>query len=185
MGAVQGTLENSYFPDLVHSLGRGRETGVLNLSHAGIEKNVYFGGGSMVFAQSSLSSDRLGEMLVERGRADALSPRAGVEPHAGAEAEARYDAGLARPHVRARDEGAGRRSDQGHHPLPVHVAGRLVPVRAGPQPARRTISSSTCRPCRSSWKARGSWIPRRSARRSAGPTGSWATRRTRSCSRTT
>ncbi len=68
MGAVQGNLANDRFPSLIHSLGKERVSGVLQLSRDDVEKNVYFGRGSMVFARSSLHSDRLGEFLVKQGK---------------------------------------------------------------------------------------------------------------------
>jgi curved DNA-binding protein CbpA len=48
-------------------LGRDRESGVLQLSRDDVSKRIYFGRGSMVFARSTVHSDRLGEMLVRKG----------------------------------------------------------------------------------------------------------------------
>ena len=47
--------------------GRDRETGVLQLPQEDASKRIYFGRGSMVFARSTVHSDRLGEMLVRKG----------------------------------------------------------------------------------------------------------------------
>ena len=66
-GAVQGSLTQGRFPDLIQSLGRKGENGVLQVSRDETEKRIYFGRGSMVFARSNLHADRLGEMLVRRG----------------------------------------------------------------------------------------------------------------------
>jgi len=65
---VQGNLVTDPFPNVIHTLGKDKANGVLQLSRNDIEKRVYFGRGSMVFAGSSLHSDRLGEFLVKQGK---------------------------------------------------------------------------------------------------------------------
>lgn len=64
---MQGNLTNDQLPDVIQSLRRERESGVLQVSRDDTSKRVYFGRGSMVFARSTLHSDRLGEMLVRKG----------------------------------------------------------------------------------------------------------------------
>ena len=64
---MQGNLTQNQLPDVIQSLGRERESGVLQLSRDNVSKRIYFGRGSMVFARSTVHSDRLGEMLVRKG----------------------------------------------------------------------------------------------------------------------
>jgi len=64
---VQGNLTQKQLPDVIQSLGRDRESGVLQLSRDDVSKRIYFGRGSMVFARSTVHSDRFGEMLVRKG----------------------------------------------------------------------------------------------------------------------
>lgn len=64
---MQGNLTQTRLPDVIQSLGRERESGILQLSQDEVSKRIYFGRGSMVFARSTLHSDRLGEMLVRKG----------------------------------------------------------------------------------------------------------------------
>ena len=64
---MQGNLTQNQLPDVIQSLGRERESGVLQLSRDDVSKRIYFGRGSMVFARSTVHSDRLGEMLVRKG----------------------------------------------------------------------------------------------------------------------
>jgi curved DNA-binding protein CbpA len=64
---VQGNLTRDRLPEVIQSLGRERESGMLQVSRDDVSKRIYFGRGSMVFARSTLHSDRLGEMLVRRG----------------------------------------------------------------------------------------------------------------------
>jgi len=64
---VQGNLTQQQLPDVIQALGRDHENGVLQLSRDNVSKRIYFGRGSMVFARSTVHSDRLGEMLVRKG----------------------------------------------------------------------------------------------------------------------
>ena len=64
---MQGNLTQNQLPDVIQSLGRKRESGVLQLSRDNVSKRIYFGRGSMVFARSTVHSDRLGEMLLRKG----------------------------------------------------------------------------------------------------------------------
>ena len=64
---MQGNLTQNQLPDVIQSLGRERESGVLQLSRDNVSKRIYFGRGSMVFARSTVHSDRLGEMLLRKG----------------------------------------------------------------------------------------------------------------------
>jgi Domain of unknown function (DUF4388) len=64
----QGSLAEHDFPRLVQALHERGWTGVLGLTHAGITKNVVVQDGRMVFASSSSPDERLGELMLRRGR---------------------------------------------------------------------------------------------------------------------
>jgi uncharacterized protein DUF4388 len=64
----QGSLVERDFPELIHDLSESRWTGVLTLTHMGVGRSVTVHQGRMVFAASSSTDDRLGEMLFRRGR---------------------------------------------------------------------------------------------------------------------
>lgn len=65
---THGSLASRDFPSLVHSLAEERWTGVLTLTNAGIGRSVTVQGGRMVFAASSSPDDRMGTLLLRRGR---------------------------------------------------------------------------------------------------------------------
>jgi uncharacterized protein DUF4388 len=64
----QGSLVERDFPELIHDLSESRWTGVLTLTHAGVGKSVVVQDGRMVFASSSSRDERLGELMLRRGR---------------------------------------------------------------------------------------------------------------------
>jgi len=64
----QGSLAENDFPRLVQALHERRWTGVLRLTQAGVTKSVVVQDGRMVFASSSARDDRLGELMLRRGR---------------------------------------------------------------------------------------------------------------------
>jgi len=65
---MQGNLATDHLPGVIRTLHRERESGILEISRGSVSKRIFFGEGEMVFAQSSMSSDRLGEFLVRQGR---------------------------------------------------------------------------------------------------------------------
>jgi hypothetical protein len=65
---TQGSLAEQDFPRLVQALHEQRWTGVLALTHAGVGKSVVVQEGRMVFASSSSRDERLGELMLRRGR---------------------------------------------------------------------------------------------------------------------
>ncbi|MGH9462265.1 MAG: DUF4388 domain-containing protein, partial [Vicinamibacteria bacterium] len=65
---MQGNLGQSYLPEIIHSLHDSRETGILSLTRDKVSKRIYFGGGTMTFANSTFRGDRLGEFLVRSGK---------------------------------------------------------------------------------------------------------------------
>jgi hypothetical protein len=64
----QGSLSEHDFPRLVQALHERHWTGVLTLTRAGIGKSVVVQDGRMVFASSSSKDERLGELMLRRGR---------------------------------------------------------------------------------------------------------------------
>ena len=64
----QGSLAEHDFPELIHGLSEGRWTGLLTLTHMGVGRSVTVQQGRMVFAASTSTDDRLGEMLFRHGR---------------------------------------------------------------------------------------------------------------------
>lgn len=65
---MRGSLAKDRLPELICSLNHDGESGVLNLSRDKLNKQIYFGQGSMVFASSNYRPDRLGEYLVRNGK---------------------------------------------------------------------------------------------------------------------
>jgi curved DNA-binding protein CbpA len=61
-------LTQDHLPNLIHSLSEYEESGILHLSRPQVSKRIYFGQGSMVFANSDQRADRLGEFLVRNGK---------------------------------------------------------------------------------------------------------------------
>jgi hypothetical protein len=64
----QGRLAEHDFPELIHALSEGRWTGLLTLTNMGVGRSVTVQQGRMVFAASTSSDDRLGELLFRQGR---------------------------------------------------------------------------------------------------------------------
>jgi Domain of unknown function (DUF4388) len=65
--ALEGSLGQRDFPYLVQDLAKRRWSGVLTLTHRGV-RTVVVQEGRLVFATSSDPDDRLGELLLRRGR---------------------------------------------------------------------------------------------------------------------
>jgi uncharacterized protein DUF4388 len=65
---LQGSLAEHDFPRLVQALHERQWSGVLTLTHAGVGKSVVVQDGRMVFASSSSRDERLGELMLRRGR---------------------------------------------------------------------------------------------------------------------
>ena len=63
-----GRLEEVHFPELLQLISQRRETGVLRITHLKIKKDIYFHEGQIVFAKSNDPDERLGELLLRRGR---------------------------------------------------------------------------------------------------------------------
>jgi hypothetical protein len=67
-GGLRGRLSDVGLPSLLALLTQSRRTGVLSLSNAGVRKSIYFVEGKLIFAGSSLTQDRMGEVLLRGGK---------------------------------------------------------------------------------------------------------------------
>jgi hypothetical protein len=65
---TEGSLASHDMPDLFQDLQQRRWSGALTLTHMGFGRSVTVSDGRMVFASSSNPDDRLGELLLRRGR---------------------------------------------------------------------------------------------------------------------
>jgi hypothetical protein len=65
---IRGEIQHSSVPDLVCSVLRSREGGVLTFTQRDVTKKVHVRGGRIVHAQSSDPDERLGEILLVHGR---------------------------------------------------------------------------------------------------------------------
>jgi len=63
-----GRLADHEFADLIREVYSRHWTGLLTLNHMGVEKSVRVQDGRLVFAFSSARDDRLGELILRRGR---------------------------------------------------------------------------------------------------------------------
>jgi hypothetical protein len=70
-GALRGRLSQVGLPQVLSYLEVSKRTGVLSMVNAGIHKSVYFREGKVVFAASSVTQDRLGEVLLRGGKISA------------------------------------------------------------------------------------------------------------------
>jgi hypothetical protein len=64
----EGSLAERDVPELVQILHQRRWTGVLTLTHMGVGKTIHVQDGRLVFASSTSPDDRLGELLLRRGK---------------------------------------------------------------------------------------------------------------------
>lgn len=65
---IRGSLEESALPELLRSITRSRETGVLTCQINEYQKAIYILEGQIIFASSSNPDDRLGESLLRNDR---------------------------------------------------------------------------------------------------------------------
>jgi hypothetical protein len=66
--ALKGSLEAQGLPELLRPLVRAKRTGVLRFARRRFLKTVYLSEGRVIFATSNDPDDRLGEMLLRKGR---------------------------------------------------------------------------------------------------------------------
>lgn len=67
---MQGDLSREPLADAIRQLYVERRSGILHLAYGKISKRIYFRKGSMIFANSDVESDRLGEFLIRQGVID-------------------------------------------------------------------------------------------------------------------
>jgi hypothetical protein len=65
---IRGSLEESSLPELLRSVTRSHETGVLTCTIHEYQKAIYILDGQIIFASSSNTDDRLGESLLRNDR---------------------------------------------------------------------------------------------------------------------
>ncbi len=63
---LQGDLTRDALGDVVRTLYVNRRSGILHLTQGKVSKRIYFRKGSMIFANSDVETDRLGEFLIRR-----------------------------------------------------------------------------------------------------------------------
>jgi serine/threonine protein kinase/curved DNA-binding protein CbpA len=67
---LQGSLADTTVAELIREVYSARSTGILHFTRDGASKRVYFKNGNVVFANSDVNQDRLGEMLIRTGEID-------------------------------------------------------------------------------------------------------------------
>jgi len=65
---IRGSLSESSLPELLASISRSKEIGILNFHDAGRWKAIYFKEGPIIYAMSNVQDDRLGEFLLKTGK---------------------------------------------------------------------------------------------------------------------
>jgi Domain of unknown function (DUF4388) len=65
---IRGSLEESSLPELLRSMNRSRESGILTCHVNGYVKSIYLSEGQIIFAASNNVDDRLGESLLRAGK---------------------------------------------------------------------------------------------------------------------
>ena len=70
---MQGDLTRETLADVIRTLYVDRRSGIIHLAQGKTSKRIYFRKGSMIFANSDVESDRLGEFLVRQGVIDRTS----------------------------------------------------------------------------------------------------------------
>jgi hypothetical protein len=65
---IRGSLEESTIPELLRSVCKNKESGILTCQVHEHKKSIYIEKGQIVFATSSAMDDRLGEFLLRSGR---------------------------------------------------------------------------------------------------------------------
>jgi len=66
--SIRGSLEESSIPELLRSVSKNKESGILTCYIREYRKSIYMEKGQIVFATSSCMDDRLGEFLLRSGR---------------------------------------------------------------------------------------------------------------------
>ncbi len=67
---LQGSLADTSVAELIREVYSARSTGILHFTRDGASKRIYFKKGNVVFANSDVNDDRLGEFLIRTGEID-------------------------------------------------------------------------------------------------------------------
>ncbi len=67
---LQGSLAETTVAELIREVYSARNTGILHFERDGTAKRIYFQKGNVVFANSDVNDDRLGEFLIRTGEID-------------------------------------------------------------------------------------------------------------------
>jgi serine/threonine protein kinase/curved DNA-binding protein CbpA len=67
---LQGSLGDTTVAELIREVYSARNTGILHLTRDDASKRIYFKNGNVVFANSDVNEDRLGEFLIRTGEID-------------------------------------------------------------------------------------------------------------------
>ncbi len=67
---LQGSLADTTVAELIREVYSARSTGILHVERDGVGKRLYFKKGNVVFANSDVNDDRLGEFLIRTGEID-------------------------------------------------------------------------------------------------------------------
>jgi hypothetical protein len=65
--SIKGDFQTSLIPELLYSIYKSKETGILKCSFLNVEKCIYLHEGQLVYASSNDPDDRLGESLLKYG----------------------------------------------------------------------------------------------------------------------
>ena len=65
--SLQGKLTSATVAEVIREVYAARHTGILHVSRDGIDKRIYFRKGNLVFANSDVDTDKLGEFLIQSG----------------------------------------------------------------------------------------------------------------------
>ncbi|MEE9264402.1 MAG: DUF4388 domain-containing protein, partial [Vicinamibacteria bacterium] len=67
---MQGNLSQDTLAGVIRGLYLDRKSGILHLEREAIKKRIYFKKGSMIFANSDVNDDRIGEFLIRNNVID-------------------------------------------------------------------------------------------------------------------
>ena len=67
---MQGDLSQDTLAGVIRGLYLDRKSGILHLEREGIKKRIYFKKGSLIFANSDVNDDRIGEFLIRNNAID-------------------------------------------------------------------------------------------------------------------
>jgi len=66
--SFKGDLSDISFPDILEFLRASRKTGVISFKRERVRKSIYIEDGNVIFAVSNLPEDRLGDLLLAKGK---------------------------------------------------------------------------------------------------------------------